>query len=105
MEKEKRYNYIRKKTAKGTAASAGCGALSLILLCLTVGLAVYYQGSGPAVLGALGFSSIVMAVFGMVFSLSAEADRSANRLLSRMAGGSSAVLLLIWCFLALAGIR
>ena len=67
MAKKKRYNYIKKKIARGTVPCILTMLLALGLLLATLALSVHFQGQGPMLLGALGFSSIVMIRLRMVW--------------------------------------
>ena len=101
MAKKKRYNYI-KKIARGTWPCILTMLLALGLLLATLALSVHFQGQGPMLLGALGFSSIVMTLFSLYFLILALHDSEKNYLPVRIGGILATCVLLVWIiFLAL----
>ena len=102
MAKKKRYNYIKKKIARGTWPCILTMLLALGLLLATLALSVHFQGQGPMLLGALGFSSIVMSIFSIYFLILALHDSEKNYLPVRIGGILATCVLLVWIiFLAL----
>lgn len=101
--KKKRYNYIRKKLAKGSFVAVGADVVSLALLFLCVGASVRMQGNGPMVLGALGISSMVAALWGAWLAISALRDKNKNLVVVKAAGIGAAVLIVLWVLIVIIG--
>ncbi|HBP25142.1 MAG TPA: hypothetical protein DD632_07145 [Oribacterium sp.] len=105
MAKKKRYNYIKKKTARGTVPCILTMLLSLGLLLTALILSVYFQGQGPMVLGAIALTSMVMALFSLYYLLRALHDPERKYTLARIGGILSGCILLIWIGLLVIGVR
>ena len=58
MEGEKRYNYIRKKWAKGSVGAIISSILSLCLFFLCLGISFSQKGKAPMVVGAIALLSV-----------------------------------------------
>ena len=102
MAKKKRYNYIKKKIARGTWPCILTMLLALGLLLATLALSVHFRGQGPMLLGALGFSSIVMTLVSLYFQILALHDSEKNYVPVRIGGILAACVLLVWIiFIAL----
>ena len=105
MATKKRYNYIKKKIARGTWPCILTMLLALGLLLATLALSVHFQGQGPMLLGALGFSSIVMSGFSIYFLILALHDSEKNYLPVRIAGILAACVLLVWIIFIALGLK
>lgn len=105
MTKKKRYNYIKKKIARGTGPCILTMLLALGLLLAPLALSVHFQGQGPMLLGALGFSSIVMAIFSIYFLILALHDSEKNHLPVRIGGILATCVLLVWIILLTLGLK
>lgn len=103
MAKKKRYNYIKKKLARGSYPAVAAVLLSLLLLVLCVGVSVWYQGEAPMFVGALGLSAMVAALWGLYYTLQAFRDEDKNFIVAKAAGGGAAFLLLLWLIIILVG--
>ena len=102
---KRRFNYIRRKPASGTrrAVFSGFGSLILLLLCLL--LSVREKGQGPLLLGALGLSSLLAAVFSIFCAFYGLQERDRNRTGVRIAGACSTLIALLWAVLIFVGLR
>ena len=105
MAKKKRYNYIKKKIARGTWPCILTMLLALGLLLATLALSVHFQGQGPRLLGALGFSSIVMTIFSLYFLILALHDSEKNYVPVRIGGIIAACVLLVWIIFIALGLK
>lgn len=105
MAKKKRYNYIRKKIARGSFPAIGADVASFLLLVLAVVISVRMQGNGPMVLGAIGVTSVVAACFGAYLALTALRDEDRSFILAKAAGIAAAVLLVLWVMIIVIGLR
>ena len=105
MTTKKRYNYIKKKLAQGTWPSIFTAILSFLLMGASIMLSVLHEGKGPLVLGALGASSMVMALFGLFYMIAALHDEDKNYLPVKISGTVNAALLVAWIVLIAAGLR
>ena len=91
MTKKKRYNYIKKKIARGTWPCILTMLLALGLLLATLALSVHFQGQGPMLLGALGFSSIVMSILSIYWP-----STTARKITYRSASAASSLSAYCW---------
>lgn len=105
MKKKKRYSYIRKKLAIGTWRCIATVAVSFVLLLFCLFVAVWRQGEGPMVLGALGLSSFLAALLSALGAAGALRDKGSNMLPAKIAGSIALVLVLLWIALIFLGIR
>lgn len=105
MAKKKRYNYIKKKIARGTVPCILTMLLSLGLLLAALALSVHFQGQGPMVLGALALTSIVMALFSLYYLIRALHDPERKYTPVRIGGMLAACILVVWIALIALGIR
>ncbi|SFG31631.1 hypothetical protein [Oribacterium sp. WCC10] len=99
MAKKKRYNYIRKKLAPGTWFRIFTTVLSYLLLVACIVISTLKQGNGPMIVGALGLSSIIMAVYTILDMFSRIKDPEMNYIPVRIAGVTSLIIIIIWLFL------
>ena len=105
MAKKKRYNYIKKKIARGTWPCILTMLLALGLLLVTLALSVHFQGQGPMLLGALGFSSIVMSILSIYFLILALHDSEKNYIPARIGGILAICVLLVWIIFVVLGLK
>ncbi len=105
LKKKKRYSYIRKKLSIGTWQSIATVAVAFVLLVFCLGLAVWQQGEGPMVIGALGLSSFFAALLSISSTAGALRDKGSNMLPAKLAGSIALVLVLLWIALIFLGIR
>ncbi len=105
LKNKKRYSYIRKKLSIGTWQSIATVAVSFVLLLFCLGVAVWRQGEGPMVLGALGLSSFLAALLSVFSTAGALRDKGSNMLPAKIAGSIALVLVLLWIALIFLGIR
>ncbi len=105
MKKKKRYSYIRKKLSAGTWQCIATAAVSFVLLIFCLGAAVWRQGEGPMVIGALGLSSFLSALLSVLHMVGALRDKGSNMLPAKIAGSVASVLVLLWIALIFLGIR
>lgn len=105
LKNKKRYSYIRKKLSIGTWQSIATVAVSFVLLLFCLGVAVWRQGEGSMVLGALGLSSFLAALLSVLSTAGALRDKGSNMLPAKIAGSIALVLVLLWIALIFLGIR
>ena len=105
MAKKKRYNYIKKKIARGTWPCILTMLLALGLLLAAVALSVYFQGQGPMVLGALAFMSIVMSIFSIYYLILALHDSEKNYVPVRIGGILAVLVLMVWIMFIALGLK
>lgn len=104
MTTKKRYNYIKKKLAQGTWPSIFTAFLSLCFMMVAIGMSFLYKGEGPLIVGALGVSSMVMALFGLFYMFDAFHDENRNYLPVKISGLFSGMMVLFWVILLVLGL-
>ncbi len=104
MAKKKRFNYIRKKIAPGTWHNIATVLVSFILTISCIVTATVMKGQGPMVLGAIGLSSIVAAIYTIFNVVSAERKPDYNYLPATIAGATAGIIIFIWILLLLIGL-
>lgn len=104
MNKKKRFNYIRKKIARGTWFRIGVTVISFILLLYCIASSVLLEGKGPLYIGAIGMTSVVLALFSVFDMVPQKKDPERNYLPARIAGFTSGIIVFIWIFLIISGV-
>lgn len=104
MAKKKRFNYIRKKLAPGTWYDIATVLISFILLMSCIAASAVMKGQGPMVLGAIGVSSIVAAIYTIFNVVSVEKNPDYNYLPTSMAGIIAGIIIIIWILLLVIGL-
>lgn len=103
--KEKKYSYIKKPYARSGFYCFFLSVLSLFLFIAAMGLSLHAGGNSGMNAGALGFSSMIMALFGLWFLRLSFHEQGCNYLFARIGGALSGVLLLIWIGILIVGFR
>lgn len=96
MAGEKKYSYIRKSFARNGFYSLGLALLSLLTFGGVFFLAVSGMGESSLSAAAVGLFSMVMALMGLWFMGLSFREPDKNRLLAKIGGGLSGLLLLVW---------
>ena len=104
MEKKKRFNYIRKKLAKGTWFRIVITILSFVLLVYCIAVSVLMEGKGALNIGALGLTSVICALFSLFDMIPRVKDPEKNYLPAQLAGFTSGIIVVIWIFMIVIGI-
>ena len=104
MAKKKRFNYIRKKLAEGTWFRVIITILSFMLLTVCIAVSTVMGGQGPMYVGALGLTSVVLAVYAVFDMIPSVKDPEKNYTPARMAGIASGIIFFIWIFLIIVGL-
>ncbi len=102
--KKKRFNYIRKKLAPGTWFDVLTAIVAFLMLMSCIVTATVMKGQGPMTLGAIGLSSIVVAIYTLFNVFSVERQPDYNYLPANMAAVTSGAVILLWIFLLLVGL-
>lgn len=63
--------YKVKSVCKDAVISCVIGGISILLMILSVLISYLYEGKGPVMVGLLGIGSLMLAVGGLIFSVSA----------------------------------
>lgn len=79
------------------AGISTCGIIGAIII------SYYYDGKGPAVVGLLGIGSVITALMGVVFTVSAWKSEDGGLLMKKVAGIINAIPLLIGIILYILG--
>lgn len=101
---EKKYSYIRKSYAGNGIISLVLAVLSLLLMLGVLWMSVRAGGNSGMTAGALGFSSMVMALMSLWFMRLGFLEPDRDYLFAKIGGIASAVLLLIWICVVAAGL-
>lgn len=104
MANKKRYNYIRKKIAPGTWFKVMTAILSFVLLVSCIVISTYMEGKGPLFIGAMGISSIIMAIYTVFNSMVFEKDPECNYIPLQVAGIAAGIIVILWVILLLLGL-
>lgn len=104
MGKKKRFNYIRKKLAKGTWFRIVITILSFALLVYCIAVSVLMEGKGALNIGAIGLTSVVCALFSVFDMIPRVKDPERNYLPAQLAGFTSGIIVVIWIFLIVVGV-
>lgn len=98
-------SYIRKPLAKRSFLSAGLAAAGLALFAATVFMGVRAQGQTPLNAAAMGFSSLLCALFGLWYGAVSFLEKEKNYILSKVGVAVNGILLILWFVLILIGMR
>ncbi len=104
MGKKKRFNYIRKKLAKGTWFRIVITVLSFALLVYCIAASVLMEGKGALNIGALGLTSVICALVSLFDMIPRVKDPERNYLPAQLAGFTSGMIVVIWIFMIVMGI-
>ena len=104
MANKKRYNYIRKKIVPGTWFRVMTAIISFVLLVSCIVISTCMEGQGPLFVGALGISSIIMAVYTVFKSMVFEKDPECNYIPLYVAGIAAGIIVILWVILLLLGL-
>lgn len=61
------------------------GGVSLLVLLMAVIASYLFDGNGPAIIGLLGITSVIMSIVGFVFAISAWKSEDGGLLMKRIA--------------------
>ena len=104
MAKKKMYTFSENRHSKQGITATVLGGLSLILFVVLVYIAYWFYGEGGAYLGSLGFTGMVMAIFGVVNGLMSFREKHIIYTFSKVGSILSSVALVIWIFVVLLGV-
>lgn len=89
-------SYIKKPFAKASFVSAGLAAVSFLLGAAAIGLAFYTGGNAPLTGAALGFCSILTALFSLLYGIFSFFEKGKNYLLAKISLFAAGALIFVW---------
>ncbi|MDO4265357.1 MAG: hypothetical protein Q4C63_02695 [Eubacteriales bacterium] len=101
--KEKKYSYIKKPYARSGFYCFFLSVLAVLLFSAAMGFSLHAGGSGGMNAGALGFSSMVMALMSLWFMWLSFREPERNYIFSKTGGVLSGILVLIWIGILIVG--
>jgi len=102
--KKKRFNYIRKQLAPGTWFDVITALISFLMMMACLVVSTLMKGQGPMTLGAIGLTSIVIAIYTIFNVFSVDRNPDFNYLPATMAGVTATSIIFIWIILLLVGL-
>lgn len=95
--------YSIKNTSTDAVVACVLGGLSVCSIIGAVIISYVYDGKGPAAVGLLGIGGLIIAIMGIVFTISAWKSEDGGILMKRIAGIVNAIPLLIGIVLYILG--
>ncbi|MGI6079730.1 MAG: hypothetical protein ACOYBV_01960 [Candidatus Avilachnospira sp.] len=102
---KKKYSYIKKKFAVGGFYALGVTLISLLLLFFALLQGISTAGNAGVNIGALGISSILMALMSLKFAVEARREENRNYIFALISGGADITVILLWAAIIIAGFR
>ncbi len=99
----KKYSYIRKPFARNGWYAFFTALMVLLLTLTSLIMSVRAEGSSGMITGALGISSMLFSVMGMVFSVLAGREQEKNQVFTAIGFFACVILLLFWIVLTVLG--
>ena len=104
-QKKKKYSYIRRSYARNGIGSLFLAILAFCLLVAAVIMTVSNMGQAGLNAGAVGLSSMVMALMSLWFARLGFLEKNRSPLLAGIGASLSGLLLLFWIGILIAGAR
>lgn len=104
MADKKRYTFIEKEHPEGGVFSAKIALASLILLVLDVAISFFYQGNAGMFTGAIAFTGMLLALYGLVCGMRSFSEKDAAPAFPAAGSIGSGIMLIVYLALFLAGI-
>lgn len=105
MIKRRKYNYLKKRWAKGSFKTLASTGVSVISFLTSIYLSAKHGGDGPLHVGAFAFTSFVFSVWGIYFMILAMEDDKSNTWPAKISGAIAALMLVMWIIVLALGIK
>ena len=105
MEKEKRFSYIRKKPARGTAGACILSGLAFLLFLFCIAYSFYRKGEAGVRIVYPDLLTVNFSAFSLRLALPPERGKFLERRPIYIAVGLDIFLLFCWLFFLFLGIR
>ncbi len=99
-----RISYVKNPLARNSFLCLGLGIISLGLGAAAMCISVAAAGQGGLNTGALGFSSLLAALFSLWYGFLSFREKDRNYILARIGIGLGVVLTIVWLVIIITGI-
>jgi len=105
MAKKRMYSFAEKKHSKKGITSVILGGVSFLIFCALVYISFSMGGNGGIYISFIGLAAIVLAIVGLIFGLLSFRERDVFYFYSKMGSILNGVVLAVWIFIILIGIK
>ena len=99
-----RISYVKNPLARNSFLCLGLGIISLGLGAAAMCISVAAAGQGGLNTGALGFSSLLAALFSLWYGFLSFREKDRNYILARIGASLGGVLVIVWLVIIITGI-